>query len=113
MERSRRGKLHKAKTGQVSVLAGAPYGYVYIPVSDSGTARYEIHPDESLVIRKIFELYTQEKQSMRSIVRYLNDNDIPPNSDKGCWYHSRISYMLRNPAYMGKADYRKTCTVPT
>jgi site-specific DNA recombinase len=26
-ERSRRGKLHAARTGQVSVLGGAPYGY--------------------------------------------------------------------------------------
>jgi site-specific DNA recombinase len=26
MERSRRGKLHKAKQGQVNVLSGAPYG---------------------------------------------------------------------------------------
>lgn len=29
VERSRRGKLSKAKQGKVSVLSGAPYGYVY------------------------------------------------------------------------------------
>jgi site-specific DNA recombinase len=30
VERSRRGKLHKARHGEVSVLSGAPYGYNYI-----------------------------------------------------------------------------------
>jgi site-specific DNA recombinase len=34
IERSRRGKLHKAKHGHVHVLSGAPY--VYIPVSGRG-----------------------------------------------------------------------------
>ena len=30
LERSRRGKRHRAKAGEVSVLCGAPYGYRYI-----------------------------------------------------------------------------------
>src|ERR1700682_6638049 len=30
LERSRRGKRHRAKAGEVSVLCGAPYGYCYI-----------------------------------------------------------------------------------
>src|SRR6516165_12213950 len=30
MERSRRGKLHAARRGSVSVLCGAPYGYRYV-----------------------------------------------------------------------------------
>src|SRR5579862_5508635 len=30
LERSRRGKLHKARQGSVSVLSQAPYGYVYV-----------------------------------------------------------------------------------
>ena len=30
LERSRRGKRHRAKAGQVSVLCAAPYGYRYI-----------------------------------------------------------------------------------
>src|SRR6516165_7708221 len=30
LERSRRGKRHRARQGQVSVLSGAPFGYRYI-----------------------------------------------------------------------------------
>ena len=36
LERSRRGKRHKAQVGSVSVLSGAPYGYRYIPVGEGG-----------------------------------------------------------------------------
>ena len=43
VESHRRGKLHKARQGDVCVVSGAPYGYVYIPASDSEGARYEIH----------------------------------------------------------------------
>ena len=38
LERSRRGKRHKAQAGVVSVLSGAPYGYRYIKKSDTAEA---------------------------------------------------------------------------
>src|SRR6202030_3425303 len=34
LERSRRGKRHRARQGQVNVLSGAPYGYRYVRKSD-------------------------------------------------------------------------------
>ena len=30
LERTRRGRIHKAKQGQISALGGAPYGYRYV-----------------------------------------------------------------------------------
>jgi len=42
LERSRRGRLHRARQGQVSVLGHAPYGYRYIDrQKGGGEARYE------------------------------------------------------------------------
>ena len=34
LERSRRGKRHRAQSGEVSVMSGAPYGYRYIRKTD-------------------------------------------------------------------------------
>ena len=31
MERYRRGKAHRARSGSVNVLGGAPFGYRYVP----------------------------------------------------------------------------------
>ena len=38
IERTRRGKLHRARQGSVNVLSGAPYGYRYVKKSDAGNA---------------------------------------------------------------------------
>src|SRR3970040_1836554 len=40
LERSRRGKRHRAQAGEVSVLSGAPYGYRYIRKSDDALESY-------------------------------------------------------------------------
>jgi len=42
LERSRRGKLHRARQGQINVLSGAPYGFLYVRKSDAEPARYEV-----------------------------------------------------------------------
>src|SRR5213078_3935509 len=47
VERSRRGKRHKAQEGLVNVLGGAPYGYRYIKKSDNADAYYEINEAEA------------------------------------------------------------------
>src|SRR5215831_12882111 len=49
LERSRRGKRHRAKAGEVSVLGGAPYGYRYIRKTSEAPARYEIDAAEAEV----------------------------------------------------------------
>lgn len=36
LERSRRGKRHRAQRGEVRVLSGAPYGYRYVSVQAGG-----------------------------------------------------------------------------
>lgn len=39
-ERTRRGKKYRAKTGQVSVLSQAPYGYLYVKRTETSPASY-------------------------------------------------------------------------
>src|SRR6266851_4286360 len=40
LERSRRGKRHRAQAGEVSVMSGAPYGYRYVRKTDEAPAAY-------------------------------------------------------------------------
>jgi hypothetical protein len=40
LERSRRGKRHRAQSGEVSVMSGAPYVYRYIRKTDETLAAY-------------------------------------------------------------------------
>ena len=111
-ERSRRGKLHRARAGSPSVLSGAPYGYRYIKRSREADARYEILPGEVQVVRQVFDGYTQEQGSIGAIARRLTERGIRTRTGKRRWDRSVIWAMLRNPAYYGRACFGKTGTGP-
>ncbi len=108
LERSRRGKRHRAKQGEVSVLSGAPYGYRYIRKTDDAAAYYEIIEAEADVVRKIFNLYTVESLSIAEITRQLTALGFPTRKQKSRWERSVIWAILRNPAYQGRACFGKT-----
>lgn len=64
LERSRRGKRHRARSGEVSVLSGAPYGYRYIRKSDEAPASYVVLDAEARVVQHVYEQYTVEGLSI-------------------------------------------------
>ncbi|MDD5599719.1 MAG: recombinase family protein [Victivallaceae bacterium] len=108
IERTRRGKRHKAKAGCVNVLCGAPYGYHYIKKTEHTDAYYEICEPEAAVVKEIFNLYIHEWKSMGEISRHLTEKAIPTRMKKKQWDRSVIWAILRNPAYTGRAAYGKT-----
>lgn len=112
LERSRRGKRHRARQGEVSVLSGAPYGYRYVRKSDQAAAYYEIVEAEAQVVRLVFERYTAGGLSIGAITRLLNDQDVPTRKQTTRWERSTVWAMLRNPAYRGAACFGKTQTAP-
>src|ERR1700677_1832915 len=60
LERPRRGKRHRAQSGEVSVMSGAPYGYRYIRKTDDAPAAYAVLEGEARVVQRIYEMYTSE-----------------------------------------------------
>jgi len=111
LERQRRGKLHKAQQGKVCVLAAAPYGYVYLPATKTEDTRYEIHEREAEVVKQIFHMLVEEGYSIGAIARQLTQDRVPTRHNTGRWQRSVIRDMLHNPAYVGRAAYRKTKAV--
>lgn len=107
-ERSRRGKRHKAQSGVINVLSGAPFGYDYIRKTELASARYEINPEEAGVVQRIYRLYTDEMKSIGEITRDLNRDRIQTRRGVSCWERSTVWAILRNPAYTGKACFGKT-----
>jgi site-specific DNA recombinase len=107
-ERCRRGKKQMAQQGGVYVLSGAPFGYRYVKKSDTSAAFYEVVEAEAKVVRRVFEIYTQQRLSINALARLLNERQIATRTGKGRWERSTVWGMLRNPAYSGKACYGKT-----
>ena len=108
LERSRRGKRHRARQGQISVLSGAPYGYRYVRKSDETAAFYQIIEAEADVVRLVYERYTVEHLSIGAITRLLNEQGVPTRKRISRWERSTVWAMLRNPAYKGTACFGKT-----
>jgi len=113
LERSRRGKRHRAKRGEVAVLSGAPYGYRYHKKTQDSDAYFEIVEPQASVVRDIYREYTCEHMSIGAITRKLNERAVPTASGRSRrWGRSKVWAILRNPAYMGKACFGKTHQQP-
>ena len=108
LERSRRGKRHRARAGEISVLGGAPYGYRYIRKRDDHPAAYVVLDAEARVVRDVYEHYTVTGWSIAAITRWLNEHGVPTRKAGTRWERSTVWAMLRNPAYRGTACFGKT-----
>src|ERR1019366_5427957 len=71
-ERTRRGKLHRARGGSVAVLSGAPYGYRYVRKSEAGDACYEIVEPQAAIVRELFRRYVEEHASIGSLAGWAS-----------------------------------------
>ncbi len=101
LERTRRGKRHAARSGAVSVLAGAPYGYHY-------AARYEVVPAEADVVRRAFVWVAEERATVADVCRRLERAGAVTRTGRLRWNRSTVREMLANPAYAGSAAVGRT-----
>jgi site-specific DNA recombinase len=107
LERSRRGKRHRAQAGEVSVMSGAPYGYRYIRKTDEMPAAYVVDEAEARVVRRVYQMYTIEGLRIAEITRQLNSEGVSARRASR-WERSVVWGVLRNPAYRGAACFGKT-----
>jgi site-specific DNA recombinase len=107
-ERTRRGKLHRARAGHQAVMAGAPYGYRFVRKTEHTEGYWEIVDHEAEVVRELFRRYTDDDRSIADLARWLTGQGIPTRKGKRVWDRSTVWGMLRNPAYRGRAAYGKT-----
>ena len=109
-ERTRRGKLHRARSGSQAVMSGAPYGYRYVKKSDHMEGFWEIDETQAQVVRDVFDRYVNGGVSIGELARWLTERGVQTKTGKTRWDRSTIWAMLRNPAYRGQAAFGKTKT---
>jgi site-specific DNA recombinase len=110
-ERYRRGKLFRARAGEITTWK-ASYGYRRVARNAaSGPAHLEIYEPEAAVVRKIFTARAAGT-TIREICRQLNADGIASPTGKPTWGHSTVCRLLRNEAYLGRVYFNRTETVP-
>jgi site-specific DNA recombinase len=108
IERTRRGKTHRARQGTVNVLSGAPFGYRYVRKNEHADARYEVVVHEAAIVTELFRRYVEDGATIAELARWLTATAVPTRTGKSRWDRSVIWGMLRNPAYAGRACFGKT-----
>ena len=106
-ERSRRGKIHRARQGSLNMISRPPYGYRLIRKTEACGARLEIDEAEAAVVRRIYDLYVREGLKMHAVSRRLDAEGIRPRHAER-WPTATVAVVLRNETYVGRAAYLKT-----
>jgi site-specific DNA recombinase len=105
-ERSRRGKLFRARAGE-AVHWRAPFGYLRVPREGDRPAHLVVNEEQAVVVRRIFADYTTGGLSLRQITLALNREGIGTPTGK-CWITSTIGRVLRRETYVGRLHVNTT-----
>ena len=113
LERSRRGRRHAARSGSVSALCAAPFGYRYVTrLSGGGVARFEVVEEEARIVRQIFAWVGLERVSLHEVCRRLGEAGCRTRTGLARWDPTTVCGMLKNPAYIGRAAFGRSRFVP-
>jgi site-specific DNA recombinase len=88
MERYRRGKTYRARSGSVNVLGGAPFGYRYIRKTPETGACYEIISCEAALVAEMFRRYADDGAAIADLGRWLTSQGVPTRTGKHRWDRS-------------------------
>ena len=105
MERTRRGKLHRAREGAL-VGGHASYGYRWIKKSENGRARLEIDEYQAAVVRRMYTLLLEDRLSTWAIAQRLTHEGVPTAKGAVQWQPMAVFRMVTNPVYNGFYRYR-------
>jgi site-specific DNA recombinase len=105
-ERTRRGRLEKARRGEFIPWAYRCYGYRYLPKRHGHPPQVTIEPTEAEVVRQLFRGLVEEQLSCRQLTKRLNAAQIPPLLGKQpLWHAASVRNILINRVYAGQARY--------
>jgi site-specific DNA recombinase len=107
LERTRRGKLHKVKTGQLLPFTSAPYGYEIVRTPEAPKGAVVIDEVQAEHVRAMFRWACDDELSVSAIARRLNALGVAPRHARR-WSTTTIWRMLTNPVYAGRAYYGKS-----
>ncbi len=110
-ERFRRGKLQKARSGQV-VAGKAPYGYRYVHKQDGVPGHLVIEETEAELVRMLYGWLIDEQMTIRQILKRLNFGSWYPRSGKHPWSPSVVHHILADRIYTGTAYANRYRYVP-
>lgn len=94
-ERSRRGKLRKAREGKIIGGHTPGYGFRYNASRDG----YEVEPKDMAVVRRIFEMVGAGGESLYGVCRTFEREGLPSPKGNRMWPKPTVKDIIRDDAY--------------
>jgi site-specific DNA recombinase len=105
-ERTRRGRLEKARRGEFIPWAFSCYGYRYLPKRHGCAPQVTINLEEAEVVRHLYRSLVEEQLSCRQLTKRLNESQTPtPAGKSSVWHCATVRTILTNRVYAGQARY--------
>jgi site-specific DNA recombinase len=105
-ERTRRGRLEKARRGEFIPWAFSCYGYRYLPKRHGCAPQVTINLEEAEVVRQLYRGLVEEQLSCRQLTKRLNEARTPtPSGKTSVWHCATVRNLLTNRVYTGQARY--------
>ena len=98
LERMRMGTIYKAMDGKVTAKRPR-YGYIK---TDPKNSQYTLHPEESKIMRAVFEKIIYEGQTLSQISKWMNNTGIPTRFKTGFWTAGTIYQLVKSTVYKGE-----------
>ena len=105
MERTRRGKLFKARSGEIQTTFPL-YGYTLVRRAGTTPAHYVLDEGQAAIVRLIFSLYVRYRSCLR-VSAELHRRGIRSPRGFEYWVAGNLVRMLHCEAYIGLAHYNK------
>lgn len=109
VDRTRRGRLHKARKAALLPWASRAYGSRYIPQHAGLLPRGAMHSEQAEVVRDMVRWLIQEQLTTRQIVKRWNALRVPTRTGHNpVWHAASVRGRLSNPMYTGPGYYNRT-----
>jgi site-specific DNA recombinase len=105
-ERTRRGRLYRARAGAPPGWPNPPYGYRYVSGQKAQPATVIVEECEATVVRQIFAWVGVEGLRLRQVSQRLEQRGIKPRTARR-WATSTLAGIVHNPVYTGHAHHQK------
>ena len=110
IERTRRGRLHKVRTGQALPFSQAPYGYAIVRSAAAPHGVVVIEEVEAAHVRAMYQWVVEEGLSARQVAKRLNTRGVRPRRAQR-WIPGSVYRILTSSTYVGTATYAKHETI--
>lgn len=112
VDRLRRGRQAKLRSGRLLPWTRPPYGYRVDPERPRDPAGVRIAAAEAAIVEELFATYAKGEATLNALAQTLTRRQVPSATGQEHWRVSSLRGLLTNPVYTGLAAAERWEAVP-